>query len=288
MKLTPRIPPEGINAPPESPLRNIAALIVGAAFVLAGVFFVVSLIVDAVVDRLDPATERTLFTEWLPEMLESFGAQGWDEEAQAALLPLFHRVHGAVEALPYDFEVRVACIPEPNALALPGGGVVVTAGLLHLLETEEELAFVLGHELGHFRHRDHLRGMGRAAALQIAVSMTSSGAGIDPSAAIEIGLQALNSAHSREQEIQADVVGAEAIAALYDGDVSGAHRALDALDRALDSGALDAVNVLRSHPVGDKRRRALDALSSDRGWRALKGRGNPLTPALSGACDGPA
>jgi len=285
VKLTPKLPPEGINAPPETAMRNIGALIVGAAAVLAGFYMLVSLVVDAVVDGLDPATETTLFAEWVPEMLASFEAQGFDDAAQGALMPLFERVRDAVDAPAYDFQVRVACMVEPNALALPGGGVVVTAGLLELLETEEELAFVLGHELGHFRHRDHLRGMGRAAALQLALSMVSTGTGIDPSAAIDIGLQALNSAHSREQEIAADVVGAEALSTLYKGDVSGAHRALDALQRALDSGALDKVNILRSHPVGDVRRGALETLSAARGWHTPDSKGTPLAEALRAACD---
>ena len=49
MKLTPKLPPEGINAPPETAMRNIGALIVGAAAVLAGFYMLVSLVGDAVV-----------------------------------------------------------------------------------------------------------------------------------------------------------------------------------------------------------------------------------------------
>ena len=45
-----------------------------------------------------------------------------------------------------------------NAVALPGGNIVVFAGLLKEIKSENELAMILGHELGHFAHRDHLRG----------------------------------------------------------------------------------------------------------------------------------
>ncbi|MBI3394692.1 MAG: M48 family metalloprotease, partial [Spirochaetia bacterium] len=49
------------------------------------------------------------------------------------------------------FEYRVLLSPEtvPNAYALPGGVIIVTAGLLSTLESEDELLAVLGHEVGH-------------------------------------------------------------------------------------------------------------------------------------------
>jgi Zn-dependent protease with chaperone function len=170
-------------------------------------------------------------------------------------------------------------------LALPGGGVVVTSGLLDILETEEELMFVLGHELGHFVHRDHLRGMGRAIVVQLLLGMMSLTTGVDASLGLEIAFGAMTSAHSREQEVHADAVGAEVLATLKGGDVSAAHRALNALHDALGTSALDGINFLRSHPVGSVRREALDALIQTRGWQELKTRGTPLAEALRSACE---
>src|SRR5262245_29650486 len=45
-------------------------------------------------------------------------------------------------------QFHVADMPEPNAFALPGGYVYVTRGLLALVNTEDELAGVVGHEIG--------------------------------------------------------------------------------------------------------------------------------------------
>jgi len=284
MKLTPREPVDGINTPPDPTFRNIVALVVGAVLVVGVFFLFVSAVVDAVVDHLDPETEREVFEGLVPTMLESFGDLGWDEGAEEALAPLFERVRGAAPELSYAFTVRVSCHEEPNALALPGGAIVVTAGLLRVLETEEELAFVLGHELGHFVGRDHLRGIGRAAALQLAFGMMFLTTGIDPTVAIQIALEAFSSAHSREQEVAADELGAQVLATLADGDVSGAQRALNALDAAQDQGALEQIEFLRSHPGGAVRREALKGLITARGWRELKGRGTPLDPVLKSAC----
>jgi hypothetical protein len=55
--------------------------------------------------------------------------------------------------LPWTF--GVIDTPELNAYAAPGGYVLVTRGLYELLATDEELAAVLGHEIGHCVQRDH-------------------------------------------------------------------------------------------------------------------------------------
>ena len=47
---------------------------------------------------------------------------------------------------------------------------VIYQGLLAQAESENELMMVLGHELGHFANRDHLRGLGRALLVQIAIA----------------------------------------------------------------------------------------------------------------------
>src|SRR5262247_2330978 len=54
----------------------------------------------------------------------------------------------------YHFEI--VDMPEPNAFALPGGFVYVSRGLLALLNSEDELANVIGHEIGHVAAHHHL------------------------------------------------------------------------------------------------------------------------------------
>jgi Zn-dependent protease with chaperone function len=54
-----------------------------------------------------------------------------------------------------------------NAMAVPGGKMVVFSGLLDSLSSTNGLMFVLAHEVGHFKNRDHLRLMGRGIVLSI-------------------------------------------------------------------------------------------------------------------------
>ncbi|NCO33166.1 MAG: M48 family metalloprotease [Armatimonadetes bacterium] len=65
---------------------------------------------------------------------------------------------GEVLAKASDYPDRVAefwVFPDPsyNAFALPGGHIMITEGLLEALETQDEIAFILGHEITHAAQR---------------------------------------------------------------------------------------------------------------------------------------
>lgn len=113
--------------------------------------------------------------------------------------------------------------PEINAFALPGGYVYVTRGILAHLDSEAELAGVIGHEIGHVtaRHgaqratRQQTAGLGVLAATVLGAVLESQGM----RGATDMVGQASRSAaagyiasYSREQESQADQLGAEYLA----------------------------------------------------------------------------
>lgn len=102
-----------------------------------------------------------------------------------------------------SLEVRSAPTIGANALALPGGTVVVTDGLVHLSKNQEELAGVLAHEFGHLERRHVLR-----SALQNAGILAAAGALLgDASSVVVFGsLPALLASlkYSRDMETEAD------------------------------------------------------------------------------------
>jgi predicted Zn-dependent protease len=122
-----------------------------------------------------------------------------------------------------DRNYRVLYIPKStvNAMALPGDAIVVYQGLIEKIDSENELMMVLGHELGHFVHRDHLRGIGRSLLLQATLSYlfgdAGSLAGIAASVAETIG----SSSYSQSQESEADEFGLNLLNKTY-GHVAGA------------------------------------------------------------------
>lgn len=113
--------------------------------------------------------------------------------------------------------------PEINAFALPGGYVYVTRGIMSYMESEADLAGVIGHEIGHVtaRHgaqratRQQTAGLGVLAATVLGAVLEGSGvsgAG-DLASQVSQGVAAgYIASYSREQELQADQLGAEYLA----------------------------------------------------------------------------
>ena len=114
-----------------------------------------------------------------------------------------------------QWKFTVVDSPEINAFALPGGYVYITRGLMAYLNSEAELAGVLGHEIGHVtaRHgaqqqaQSQVVGLGSLAAELLGqVYLGRSGAG---QLASEAGQGLWLLPNSREHELEADRLGAE-------------------------------------------------------------------------------
>jgi Zn-dependent protease with chaperone function len=91
----------------------------------------------------------------------------------------------------------------PNAFALPGGRIYLFDTLLRRAENPDELAGVIAHELGHVRHRDHMRAMIQSGGTSFLVGLlfgdvTGAGAAVFTTQAL------LTASYSREAEINAD------------------------------------------------------------------------------------
>jgi predicted Zn-dependent protease len=153
--------PEGDHNPnvsPTSPLREPAVLFAGISVAIVVLLTIVFFVTDAVALAISPATEARTFaaiTEKLP------GGDGpCRDELQQLIDALVADATAASGPDGYTHALSVIDGP-PNAMAVIGGRILVTRGLLADLESENDLAFVLGHELGHFAHRDQVRGLGR-------------------------------------------------------------------------------------------------------------------------------
>jgi len=160
---------------------------------------------------------------------------------------------------PWKFQVIDR--PEPNAFALPGGYVYVTRGLLALVNSEDELAGVVGHEIGHVTAHHTTKRIGVAvltAPVTIATGLAGFAVGtVSPllgsavSGTGEVITGGLVIApFSRDQEHEADELG-QALAARAGYDPAGLPRFLHTLDRdmALLPGDQRSFHFLDSHPL---------------------------------------
>lgn len=209
---------------------------------------------------LTPAAERELGATEEARLEETVGLS--DHARSAAWVTAVGR-RVAQHAPPgVEYRFHVVDMEAPNAFALPGGPVYISRGLLALLNSEDELAGVLGHEIGHIVGRHAARRKAAATPLAILIGVP---AGIVSSIAPRLGKLAslpaaiagsfAISAYSRQQEHAADEFGVDyAAAAGYEPGALAA--ALQALERehALHGNAPTRSSFLSSHPSTPDRR----------------------------------
>jgi len=273
----PGLPDDQVNVSPTHPLREAALLVGGLVGVVVLLALVMAFAVDLVVPRLPPRLEMKIFSgTWLERgdgceepdaeavRLQEPGCEEPDPDA-ARLQELVDRLARHWPENPYTFRTRVWQTPQVNAFALPGGWIMLSKGLLEQTTSENELAFIVGHEIGHFRNRDHLRGLGRGVALGLVMAaLGASGAG---SAADLAGLagQLAQRSFDRDQEEDADAFGLALVAQEY-GHVAGAD---GFFRKAPGAGGLlgeEVEGYLSTHPLHEDRIEALEALAAERGW----------------------
>lgn len=267
MKFVAKKPREGINVSDTHPLVEAGTLVVGLTAIFVVIALALVFIVEVVLYFVPAETEAELFSDWMPEDLVTVSPA--DERLYQTQL-LLDRLASHWADAPYAFRVEIDDSDAANAIALPGGLIIVTQGLLDQVESENELAFVLGHELGHFRNRDHVRALGRGLVMSLFFVVITgndvSGLGIN---ATDITLRGF----SRGQESEADEFGLAIVHSEY-GHVNEAARMFERWDDA-DEKTLAFLTYLSTHPQPGNRVSELAVIADREGWQS-DGRVVPL------------
>jgi beta-barrel assembly-enhancing protease len=170
-----------------------------------------------------------------------------------------------VKTLPeerYPFRVIVANNPTVNALAAPGGFIVVFRGLLERTESAEELAGVLAHEIQHVMHRHSTKAILRQAGAGVLMAALVG----DVSAVVAFGLQSARTLgdlrYSRQAELEADRDGMRMLHAAA-VDPAGMLSFFQAMQRE-EGTPQSATRYLSTHPAAVDRLQALTTLAAAR------------------------
>ncbi len=260
MRHIPRKADDSVNVSKEHPLVEAGTLVVGLSLIFLSIMVVLIFVVEIVIFFVPEKTEVELFGSWLPEDIIRVDD---DDPRQVELEALVDRLSRHWPDTDYEFRVRIDDSSQLNALAFPGGLIVVTSGLLDRVESENELAFIIGHELGHFRNRDHIRGLGRGVAIGILISAV---AGNDGGAQLGATVADLTlRGFSRRQERAADEFGLSIVQQEY-GHVAEAWRFFERIEEEYGN-TNEIVSLLATHPSPDDRAEALVELAGENGWR---------------------
>lgn len=169
---------------------------------------------------MTPEQEVAMGLQSAPQMAQEYGGVYNDNEVQQQAKAVGYKVVRQVEeeakskgvALPYQFDFHVLADDQTvNAFALPGGQVFITVGLLKRLKSEDQLAGVLGHEIGHVIHRHSAQQMAKSDFYQGLVgavaTATTNGYGMGGGQIAQYVAQIQEMKFGRNDELQADEFG---------------------------------------------------------------------------------
>jgi predicted Zn-dependent protease len=159
--------------------------------------------------------------------------------------------------LPWQFGVLDA--PQINAFAVPGGTIFITRGLLEKMNSEAELAGVLGHEIVHVVKKHHLAAIQKSAKTALAGDAMSMAlkdrGGVARDKLISLGTEMYARGLDKGDELEADRVGV-VIAARAGYDAYGLPSVLQTL-QAMNPQDSGLALMFKTHPAPAER---LDAL----------------------------
>ena len=259
MEYQPRLPREGINVSARHPLSELVTLVAGVCLAVVLIAAAAFVLVEGLIRWIPPSFESRVFGS-----LWSAGAdsEGEDPRLEAAGA-LLERLASHWEENPYELQLAIMEEESPNAFAVPGGAIYLTRGLLDSVESENELAFVLGHEIGHFRNRDHLRGLGRGLIVSLALSALTGGSAAE--SIPQLVTTITQSGFAREQERDADAFGIALVEAEY-GHVAGADGFFKRLPDAKADLGDEFSSYFATHPVSEARIENLQDLAARNRW----------------------
>lgn len=169
---------------------------------------------------------------------------------QASLRQQFQSlVAGLPRESDYRLEFRRGRVIGANALALPGGIIVLTDELVEMAGDDSEIIAVLAHEAGHHEYSHGMRTGLRAAGLLVALSAVIGDAGTVTSNLIAVPLTLVENGHSRRFEREADAFAFELL--LRKGHSPSAFARL--MERLEDRSGRGVPGWLSTHPSSAER-----------------------------------
>ena len=157
---------------------------------------------------MSPDEEIAMGIQYAPQMAEQHGGLHPDQQLQAFVDQVGNKLveESMARETPYNYEFHLLRDEQTvNAFALPGGQIFITYALLSKLENEDQVAGVLGHEIGHVLGK-HSAERAENSSMWSTISMGAEVGGGAGAAAGAIG-QNILLGNGRDDELESDDLG---------------------------------------------------------------------------------
>ncbi len=205
---------------------------------------------------MSPDQEVAMGLQSAPQMAQEYGGLYPDNELQKSIKAVGNRIVNTFDQTlktkdvedPYRFDFHVLRDAQTvNAFALPGGQIFITAGLLSRLKSEDQLAGILGHEIGHVVHRHSAQQMAKSEFYQgLAGAATAASGSYGTAQIANYVAQIKMMKFGRDDELQSDEFGVKYMMdAGYD-----ANALIEVMEILAEAGGggMDRDEFMSSHP----------------------------------------
>jgi predicted Zn-dependent protease len=210
--------------------------------------------------------DKKLGKENAQKVVDQFGI--YQDAAMTAYVDAVgQRLVSHLDSVLFDYEFHIIPSEAPNAFALPGGYVYLTTGIIPLLQNEDELACILGHEIIHANNRHSVRQMKKKiipAILMIPgniIGIFDQSAGALLNAPLQTSSSLLFASYSRKFETEADEQGI-ALAAKAGYDPNALAHILTRMSDAMSevTGNKETKSYFSDHPYTPDRNKDIEKI----------------------------
>lgn len=262
MVYKPKELPEEINVTPIHPLVNFAYLLGTVVIFSAVIYLILGAIATQLATRISPEMETKIGRQLLATIPTTA------TESNLKQRQYLQSLLNSIERSNFDNSVPLTIhlqeSKQANAMIIPGGHIIVTTTLLEEARSENELAFVLAHEIGHHAAKDPLKGLGRSLVFLTVASTLGVGSGNADIVTLTGSITDLH--YSRQQESTADIYALSKTIDLY-GHGAGSLNFFQRIQAKNKNNRGKLFAYFSTHPLTQVRIDNLNQVAQEKGWQ---------------------
>lgn len=237
------------NVTDTNPLKELFKVAAQLVIVLAIVYFSIFAVSGIVIKTMTTSQQAKL-----ENAIAGLAGKDDDiatEEEKERLDNIKDKILSTDKKFPRISKLKIGIVKNKNlnAWCYPNGKIYITDSLYKKLKDDEELTFVIGHEMGHYKNRDHLMALRKnLSSMAVIISTAIISPNGDILNIISGGIDASDLHYSKGVEMRADNYAKKALIKIY-GNTNGGVRVLEIFEK---EGKLH-LSVLSDHPDIRKR-----------------------------------
>lgn len=232
-----KLPDDSVNVSNENFLIETFKLVISLFLILAVIFITLRLSITVLANNISPIHEKELQAFFKNDI-----SYKNDDNRTQYLQLIVDNINNCSD-LPYDTRISISDSSSENAFALMGGDIVITTGMLNSIQNENELAFIIGHEMAHFKNKDHIKGLGNSLLIAFVLMFVN----VEYRDILDVPVSITGAEFSQSQEVDADLFAIDMLMCKYK-DVAGATTLFDRMSKKDNSS-----HFLSSHPDFNER-----------------------------------